>query len=472
MGALLAVVLPLPRLARTLRTAWRRIVSLVGIVALVGLVVATRVADYETVVANRWFLPATAVVSAAALVFAATPSADRTLGWVVPAWLGRRSYGLYLVHWPIVVWLDAPGVIQFGLALVLAEASYRVVEAPIRFRRLLPTDGRAALAGVVAVVVVGALAVAPGTIVDGDDAAASAAPGSVVTVPPQATAGRTASATPEIPTDGSVAPVSVTEPPRDPGRPLTVWMVGDSVFDGILDWVTGRRDPTKDVYDIGSGLNAAYPFDAGERQYLIVDLAIPACEGSEDVVKIRLGEEVVDESEPCRGWRERWTSALRDWGPPDVVLWQLGGATTWVPRSWTDDPSVLTLPADPAWDRHWRHSVWERLGWLFDSLPPGTPVLWSTPALPNRGEYKRGATPDDAQWTRITTGTELTVGRQREIAAGVPGLTLVDFNAWTATSGPDGGPLPGTLDGVHWNRTTTFEQVVPWFLAQIDAAAG
>ncbi|MGB8645340.1 MAG: acyltransferase family protein, partial [Anaerolineae bacterium] len=57
-------------------------------------------------------------------------------------WIGERSYGIYLWHWPICaltrpqldVSLDALPllVIRFGLTFVLAELSYRYIEMPIR----------------------------------------------------------------------------------------------------------------------------------------------------------------------------------------------------------------------------------------------------------------------------------------------------------------------------------------------------
>ncbi|AKK10121.1 acyltransferase family protein [Corynebacterium uterequi] len=56
-------------------------------------------------------------------------------------WLGQRSFSIYLWHWPIVVlagfllppqpsWL--PGALAVPLTLVLSEASYRLVENPVR----------------------------------------------------------------------------------------------------------------------------------------------------------------------------------------------------------------------------------------------------------------------------------------------------------------------------------------------------
>ncbi|ANC31071.1 acyltransferase family protein [Isoptericola dokdonensis] len=109
-------------------------------------------------------------------------------------WVGTRSYGLYLWHWPVLLLVDAvvaaqPGtvpwwrgtVVALGVTVLAAAASYRWVETPIRrdgfrgtaarVRTAVATTGRRVtrarvLAGAagLAVVVTGAVVVtAPGT---------------------------------------------------------------------------------------------------------------------------------------------------------------------------------------------------------------------------------------------------------------------------------------------------------------------
>jgi peptidoglycan/LPS O-acetylase OafA/YrhL len=69
----------------------------------------------------------------------------RVLGMPVLNWIGTRSYGLYLYHWPIYQIIrgeagKALTVGQFVLAMVLTlpitEASYRYIESPIRHGRI------------------------------------------------------------------------------------------------------------------------------------------------------------------------------------------------------------------------------------------------------------------------------------------------------------------------------------------------
>jgi len=100
------------------------------------------------------------VVAAATHQGAAT---GRLLGNPVLHWIGTRSYGLYLYHWPIyqIIRKQAQiplSVVQWVFAMivtgVVTEASYRFIETPIRkgqFRRMvasLRNDRRSVIAAV------------------------------------------------------------------------------------------------------------------------------------------------------------------------------------------------------------------------------------------------------------------------------------------------------------------------------------
>lgn len=69
------------------------------------------------------------------------------------AWLGRRSYGIYLWHWPLALWtneLPRHVGLPLGLAgsVLAAELSWRLVEGPAqRLGRRLEPGARAASAG-------------------------------------------------------------------------------------------------------------------------------------------------------------------------------------------------------------------------------------------------------------------------------------------------------------------------------------
>jgi peptidoglycan/LPS O-acetylase OafA/YrhL len=79
------------------------------------------------------------------------------------AWIGRISYGLYLWHWPVDVWLVPSRVhvgtttlnlLRLGVTFVAAVASYYLVERPIRERTWSLRLSAAAFAPAVAVMAV------------------------------------------------------------------------------------------------------------------------------------------------------------------------------------------------------------------------------------------------------------------------------------------------------------------------------
>jgi len=86
-----------------------------------------------------------ALTTAAAVVAVSHPAARLLTALLELAplrWLGRRSYAVYLWHWPIIVFTRTGTDVKFGgfwllavrvgLALVFAELSYRLVEEPVR----------------------------------------------------------------------------------------------------------------------------------------------------------------------------------------------------------------------------------------------------------------------------------------------------------------------------------------------------
>ncbi|MCB0866016.1 MAG: acyltransferase [Solirubrobacterales bacterium] len=131
-----------------------------------------------------------------AVLIAAFAHPASRIGWPLARplllWLGVRSYGFYLWHWPVIA-LTRPGVdvpvdgtplilLQLAATLVLAELSYRFVEQPFRRRSGSPTAPdwlpRArpalALAVVLAVVVAGWSGIAAS---GGGTVASASAPG-------------------------------------------------------------------------------------------------------------------------------------------------------------------------------------------------------------------------------------------------------------------------------------------------------
>ncbi|WP_229054267.1 acyltransferase family protein [Aeromicrobium sp. Leaf350] len=82
-------------------------------------------------------------LAAVAVILAATTPGPVAagLGWLPLRWIGERSYGLYLWHWPLIVFAvrlahpddaEAAAGVALVVALLMAAASYRFVEVPMR----------------------------------------------------------------------------------------------------------------------------------------------------------------------------------------------------------------------------------------------------------------------------------------------------------------------------------------------------
>ena len=120
----------------------RRVIMALGGVALVATLFAwTRISDTD----SRYYHGESLLFSAViALVIVAVMNgglAEKMLALKPLPWIGRLSYGLYLWHWPITVWLVPTRVhvgatelnlLRLGLTFVLAIVSYYLIERPIR----------------------------------------------------------------------------------------------------------------------------------------------------------------------------------------------------------------------------------------------------------------------------------------------------------------------------------------------------
>jgi hypothetical protein len=223
------------------------------------------------------------------VVAAADGMGRRVLGSQPMRWIGDRSYGLYLWHWPVILFLTPArlhltslvlvvDVVRVALAIALASVSLWLIENPVRRRRILrawraPIAAAAAAAGIVAFALTGvaaAPATAPAVVtlpppvarpVASAPATTAPGPSSAVTttnmptdVPPTAARATTATAnasTVPSATDGSTpsasraptgfgvagasaAPVAVTAPAAPPA-PVRVLVVGDSTAVALAD---------------------------------------------------------------------------------------------------------------------------------------------------------------------------------------------------------------------------------------------
>jgi peptidoglycan/LPS O-acetylase OafA/YrhL len=126
------------------KRAGAAIADLVGVAALTGVVwTFLSVGEFSVLLYRGGFL-LLAACTALLVAAVAHPAGllGRLLGVQPLRYLGERSYGIYLWHWPLAL-LTRPGfelpfggwpsvLLRLGLVLAVAELSYRYVEQPIR----------------------------------------------------------------------------------------------------------------------------------------------------------------------------------------------------------------------------------------------------------------------------------------------------------------------------------------------------
>jgi peptidoglycan/LPS O-acetylase OafA/YrhL len=260
-GASLAFVCPSRRLSGSISALRRRgldALGAVGIAVIVVMVIDTN--EYETFL-YRGGMVILSLATLAVVAVLAHPSTllGRILGAPPLRWIGVRSYGIYLWHYPIIV-LTSPVVGTAGPVLTLAQAgatvaaaalSWRFIEEPIRthgFRGVFAglTAPRWSVRGVpmglwAGVGAVGLLLGASGLGLSGAVSAAPTAsvmslPASLVVAP-----GPTTTPAPAVlglphewcgPSPTTPVAATIPSPPASPPAPssLAVTVVGDSIM--------------------------------------------------------------------------------------------------------------------------------------------------------------------------------------------------------------------------------------------------
>lgn len=198
----------------------------------------------------------------------------KLLGTRVLLWVGTRSYGLYLYHWPVYQAIrkvagNPLNVWEFAVAMVITalitEASYRLIESPIRQRTWSSTWARlrepanavprrlvvGAMASGVAITLfaTASLAVAPllqNEIAESLDEAAGAVVdlGGILTTvpiaPPTTDAPAPATTAPDTAGTSTTTTTTTTVPPTTapPQPPIPYLAVGDSVMLGAAPQLT------------------------------------------------------------------------------------------------------------------------------------------------------------------------------------------------------------------------------------------
>jgi peptidoglycan/LPS O-acetylase OafA/YrhL len=331
---------------------------------------------------------------------------------------GLLSYGLYLWHWPVIVLLEPadlprPGLVavQLGVAIALAELSYRFVEHPIRTRRL-----RIGRPLPVAAVSVAAVAVLSAAALPGATDANTIPQASSGTVEPASAPARPTTAPtttrlipPAPPPTAAIRPVSTTgpvatgpattttvppppsePPPTVPDVPPDVLVLGDS-----LVWVVAGNPPPDSPFAVRGVFHAKCDI-LGDR--------------------ILVGGRVNEVAPDCRRWPERWDAALAE-HPPDAVV-VIGGLRQLFDLE-IDGRRIAVGSAE--WERTYRDAVRRALELIRRRV--SAPVLWFD--VPCYRWDAEGTDGEERDPQRIATVN----AALRTALAADPGVTLLDYRA-------------------------------------------
>ena len=209
--------------------------STMYIVSLLGVIVLARFSSLDSPWVYSGLLTLFAGLSSICLIASVHAGPVRSILSSSPlVRIGEVSYGLYLIHWPVIVWLNSERVdlqptalfgVQVIVTVILTVASYWLIEQPIRRRKVLLSVRWAATSFVAAVVGVLILASA---ILASAESRVDTTPDVLVTIAP------TSSVVDPVNASSTTIVGSSAKPARvDRTGPLSVLVIGDSTAENI-----------------------------------------------------------------------------------------------------------------------------------------------------------------------------------------------------------------------------------------------
>jgi peptidoglycan/LPS O-acetylase OafA/YrhL len=414
-----AHVLLIGALTAVLLLAWRpsdrarRVFMVLGAIGLFGTLLAwTRISDTDPAYYHGGSMFFALVVAVIIVAVMNGGLARRALALRPLPWIGRLSYGLYLWHWPITVWLVPSRVhvgatqlnlLRLGLTFAVATLSYYLIERPIRVgwkRHPRPITLLAPIG--LGVVMLAVLA-----------SSAGAGP------PPSYALGlgdplRCGHLQPDD-TKAARAEYRREGPMRLPSgaKDLRILLVGDSTACSL--WPGIRQVGTANGVPVAQG-------------------AVFGCGVASGEITTTRGEQIALHSERCP---QLVDDALRTTLPkarPNVVVWM----SIWEKSDLVVDGKTL-VSGTPAGDRAMLARMDDALGRL---TLGGARVVIVTNAAPApndaEGTSNTSNTVDDASYKRLDD-------IERRFAARHPGkVSIVDLGARVCPGGP---PCPELVDG-------------------------
>jgi peptidoglycan/LPS O-acetylase OafA/YrhL len=416
-----------------IRSRWGRWTA--RLLPVIGLAVLGVASHYATGSAHEFREGLLIAVAVAAVLVVAPVALEQrgpvaaVLGWGPLAWLGTISYGVYLWHWPIFLALNGEqtgwsGLSLFGVrcaaTLAVSIVSWWAIERPIRRWRpvrvpLLPLAGAtAATAAALTMLVVPVTARPGGGPLDG-----SLPPGvsPVAVVSPS-------------PPQGTRPARTIAQ--RDPRRPFTVSVYGDSI-----GWTLMHFLPPTPGFDF-------------------IDHTVIGCSLVRGGPYRYLGQ-TLDQKNECESWPSRWRSQIAV-DQPDAILLIVGRWET-VDRV---NEGRWTHIGDPAFDAYLTNELRSAVDILSSS---GAPLTVANLPYSRRGERPDGSLYPEDQPERVKEWNTMlgdTIGHRA-------GVRILDLNKKLCpedvyTTKVDG--IQVRSDGVHLTAEGV-QWLTPWLEASL-----
>ena len=227
--------------------------STMYIVPLLGVIVLARFSSVNSPWVYSGLLTLFAGLSAICLIASVHAGPVRSILSSSPlVRIGEVSYGLYLIHWPVIVWLNSERVdlqptalfgVQVIVTVILTVASYWLIEQPIRRRKVLLSVRWAASTFVAAVVGVLILASA---ILASASTQVDTTPDVLVTIASTSSVADSSNVTSTTIVSSSAKPARV-----DRTGPLSVLVIGDSTAENIATALAQASDGSLGVISGG-----------------------------------------------------------------------------------------------------------------------------------------------------------------------------------------------------------------------------
>ncbi len=446
--------------------------GVVPLVALLGFVAVVVIADDLDGWLYRGGFLAVSIVAAVIVAAVSRPVVPATMRWLQAAplvWIGVRSYGIYLWHWPVIVFVGPPmGIewsrgplvaLQLALTLLLTELSLWLVERPARYGQWRPSNlvagwsvGAIAavfLALVVLVPPVGRQQLAvdalePDLAAIADLAPVTAAPPSTSppTPPtsgaPPTTADDTSPSAQNTPSTTATPSTSTTTTTTVPPGPRSVLLAGDSTAISVAYWQDTEPFPGwawVTAARLGCSVTEGVTLDAGSSQ--------PSPTPDE-----------------CASWATDWAeyhSALQ----PDVAVLMSG---PWEVLDHRVDGVDIRFPS-AEWDQHVREGLERAVSVL--GAGDTQVVLLTLPCMdqpgPGPGQVTTTARNDPARVAGYNAQLDV-------VAAANEHVDVLDLGAVLC---PDGVPIESTTgtdiryDGVHVTPAGS-DLVTAWLFDELE----